>query len=123
MKEVRVHGRFGQPVGKLVAALSRHAGQKGKHVQIFNCFAAYRPGGPMYTVLRTAEESVRQRSANNTCPDVVVVLDNSLFASQDVTKGLKPGGTVPRSSPMMIARCRYDSSTMRLSKSSYGYER
>ena len=94
MKEVRVHGRFGQPVGKLVAALSRHVSQKGKHVQVFNCFAAYRPGGPMYTVLRTAEESVRQRSANNTCPDVVVVLDNSLFASQDVTKGLKPGGTV-----------------------------
>ena len=94
MQEVRVHGRFGQPVGKLVAALSRHASQKGKHVQIFNCFAAYRPGGPMYTVLRSADETVRQRSANNTSPDVVVVLDNSLFASQDVTKGLKPGGTV-----------------------------
>lgn len=94
MQEVRVHGRFGQPVGKLVAALSRHASQKGKHVQVFNCFAAYRPGGPMYTVLRTADEAVRQRSANNVSPDVVVVLDNSLFASQDVTKGLKPGGTV-----------------------------
>ena len=94
MREVRVHGRFGQPVGKLVGALGKYAMKKGKHVQIFNCFAAFRPGGPMFTVLRTATEVIRERSANNVTPDIVVVLDNSLFASQDLTKGLKPGGTV-----------------------------
>lgn len=94
MTEVRVHGRFGQPVGKIVATLGKHAMKQGKHVQIFNSFAAYRPGGPMYTVLRTDLEPVRERSANNVSPDVVVVMDNSLFASQDVTKGLKPGGIV-----------------------------
>lgn len=94
MREIRVHGRFGQPVGKLVGALGNHAMKKGLHVQIFNCFAAFRPGGPMYTVLRTAEEPIRERSANNVTPDIVVVLDNSLFASQDVTKGLKRGGVV-----------------------------
>jgi len=94
MKEVRVHGRFGQPVGKVVGTLGKYAMKKGKHVQIFNCFAAVRPGGPMFTVLRTADGAVRERSANNVTPDIVVVLDNSLFASQDVTKGLKPGGIV-----------------------------
>jgi len=94
MREIRVHGRFGQPVGKLVGTLGKYAMKKGKHVQIFNCFAAFRPGGPMYTVLRTSEAPVRERSANNVTPDIVVVLDNSLFASQDVTKGLKPGGVV-----------------------------
>jgi pyruvate ferredoxin oxidoreductase gamma subunit len=94
MKEIRVHGRFGQPVGKIVATLGKHAMKQGKHVQIFNSFAAYRPGGPMYTVLRTDLAPVRERSSNNVSPDVVVVLDNSLFASQDVTKGLKPGGIV-----------------------------
>ena len=94
MREVRVHGRFGQPVGKLVAALGKHAMKKGLHVQIFNCFAAYRPGGPMYTVLRTAAGPIRERSSNNVSPDIVVVLDNSLFSSQDLTKGLKPGGVL-----------------------------
>jgi pyruvate ferredoxin oxidoreductase gamma subunit len=94
MREVRVHGRFGQPVGKLVAALGKHAMKKGLHVQIFNSFAPFRPGGPMYAVLRTAAEPVRERSANNVAPDIVVVLDNSLFASQDLTKGLKPGGVI-----------------------------
>ena len=94
MKEVRVHGRFGQPVGKIVAALGKYAMKQGRHVQIFNSFAAYRPGGPMYTVIRTDAAPIRRRSANNVSPDVVVVLDNSLFHSQDVTKGLKAGGTV-----------------------------
>jgi len=94
MREVRLHGRFGQPVGKLAGALGAYAMKNGKHVQVFNSFAAFRPGGPMYAVLRTDAEPIRERSSNNTRPDVVIVLDNSLFASQDVTKGLKEGGIV-----------------------------
>jgi pyruvate ferredoxin oxidoreductase gamma subunit len=94
MQEIRVHGRFGQPVGKVVTALGRHAQKKGKHVQIFNSFAAYRPGGPMFAVIRTDDAPVRLRSTNSVNPDIVVILDNSLFASQDLIKGLKPGGIV-----------------------------
>lgn len=94
MQEIRVHGRFGQPVGKVVTALGRQAQKNGKHIQIFNSFAAYRPGGPMFTVIRTDEVPVRLRSTNSVNPDIVVVLDNSLFSSQDLTKGLKPGGIV-----------------------------
>jgi pyruvate ferredoxin oxidoreductase gamma subunit len=94
MREIRLHGRFGQPVGALANALARHAMKQGRHVQVFNAFAAFRPGGPMYAVVRVADAPIRERSANNTAPDIVVVLDNSLFAAVDVTKGLKPGGTV-----------------------------
>lgn len=94
MKEIRLHGRFGQPVAKLATAVAKHAIEKGKHVQMFNSFAAFRPGGPMYAVVRTGDEPIRERSANTVKPDVVMVLDNSLFAAVDVTKGLKPGGTV-----------------------------
>lgn len=94
MREIRMHGRFGQPVAKLATAVAKYAVEHGKHVQMFNSFAAFRPGGPMYTVVRTGAEPIRERSTNNVKPDIVVVLDNSLFEAVDVTKGLKPGGTV-----------------------------
>ena len=94
MVEIRFHGRFGQPVAKLAAAIAMYALDKGIHVQLFNSFTAVRPGGPMYTLVRIDAAPIRQRSANGTNPDIVVVLDNSLFLVADVTKGLKPDGTV-----------------------------
>ena len=92
--EIRLHGRFGQPVAKLASAIAKKAMGNGKHVQIANAFAPFRPGGPMNIVIRTDAAPIRERAANNTKPDIVVVLDNSLFSSVDVTKGLKKGGTV-----------------------------
>jgi len=94
MREIRLHGRFGQPMAKLVSAIAKKAMGNGKHVQVANAFAPFRPGGPMHIVIRTDSEPIRERAANNTKPDIVVVLDNSLFASVDVTKGLKKCGTV-----------------------------
>ena len=94
MTEIRFHGRFGQPVGKLVRALGKYALSQGKNVQVFDAFAAVRPGAPMYSILRISDESIRERSANNTRPDMVVVLDNSVFGVADVTKGLKSSGQV-----------------------------
>lgn len=94
MTEIRFHGRFGQPVGKLVRALGKYALSQGKNVQVFDAFAAVRPGAPMYSILRLSNEAIRERSANNTRPDMVIVLDNSLFGVADVTKGLKSSGQV-----------------------------
>lgn len=94
MIEIRFHGRFGQPVGKLARSIGKLALQRGKHVQVFDAFAAVRPGAPMYSVVRVANDRIRERSANNTNPDVVVILDNSLFNVADVTKGLKKNGVV-----------------------------
>ncbi|MDR3565902.1 MAG: 2-oxoacid:acceptor oxidoreductase family protein [Negativicutes bacterium] len=94
MREIRLHGRFGQPFGKLATAIGKYAMAQGKHAQVFNAFAAFRPGGPTYAVVRTDADPIRIRSSNNVTPDIVVILDNSLFAATDVTKGLKPGGIV-----------------------------
>jgi pyruvate ferredoxin oxidoreductase gamma subunit len=94
MTEIRFHGRFGQPVGKLVRALGNYALSQGRNVQVFDSFAAFRPGAPMYSILRISDQPIRVRSANNTRPDMVVVLDNSLFGVTDVTKGLKSSGQV-----------------------------
>ena len=94
MTEIRFYGRFGQPVQKLARTVGKYALSQGKNVQVFDAFAAYRPGAPLYSNVRVANEYIRERSANNTRPDIVVVLDNSLFGVADVTKGLKAGGTV-----------------------------
>ena len=94
MSEIRLHGRFGQPVAKLASAIAKKAMANGKHVQVANAFAPFRPGGPMNVVIRTDAAPIRERAANNTKPDIVVVLDNSLFPATDVTKGLKKGGKV-----------------------------
>ena len=94
MTEIRLHGRFGQPVGKIARAIGKYALEQGLRVQVFDAFAAYRPGAPMYSVVRLDQQFIRERSANGTKPDVVFVLDNSLFAVTDVTKGLKPNGRI-----------------------------
>lgn len=104
MIELRFHGRFGQPVGKVTRAIANQLMTEGKHVQVFDSFAAFRPGNPMFSTLRVSEEVIRERSTHDTYPDVVLVLDNSLFKITDVTKGLKSGGTVMalRESPEVL---------------------
>ncbi|MGE5577552.1 MAG: 2-oxoacid:acceptor oxidoreductase family protein [Syntrophothermus sp.] len=94
MKEVRFQGRYDQDVAGFAAHLARAAMGNGKYVQVFDSFSAYRPGAPLQTVVRISDDQIRQRSAQGSAPDVVVVLDNSLFGVTDVTKGLKPGGIV-----------------------------
>ena len=83
MCEIRLNGRFGQPVARLASAIAKKAMANGKHVQVANAFAPFRPGGPMNVVIRTDAAPIRERAATNTKPDIVVVLENSLFSSTD----------------------------------------
>ena len=94
MVEIKFLGRFGQPVGKITRTLGKQLMTEGKHVQVFDGFGAFRPGNPTNSTLRVSEKVILERSENETTPDVVIVLDNSLFGISDVTKGLKPDGVV-----------------------------
>ncbi|MBE3571552.1 MAG: 2-oxoacid:acceptor oxidoreductase family protein [Moorella humiferrea] len=94
MIEIRFHGRYGQPVAAIAGKVAQAALAAGKYVQVFENFGAYRPGAAMHAVVRIDDEFIRERSANATRPDVAVVLDNSVAAVVDVTKGLKKGGTI-----------------------------
>jgi len=94
MRQIRLNGRFGQPIGEIAAKIGNYALEKGSRVQVFNTFAAVRPGAPMFSVVRIADEEILERSASEVTPDIVVVFDNSLFTADNVIKGLKPGGTV-----------------------------
>jgi len=94
MKEIRLHGRFGQPVGDLVKRIANYALEKGCHVQAFNSFAAVRQGAPTFGVIRIDRQEILARSTPEVNADIVIVLDNSLFAGGGVLKGLKSPGVV-----------------------------
>jgi len=94
MTEIRFHGRFGQPIQKITRAVGQYALEKGKHVQVFDAFAAVRPGAPMYSVVRVDDSPIRERSSNSAAPNIIMVFDNSLFSVTDVFKGLKAGGKI-----------------------------
>ncbi|MGI1660198.1 MAG: 2-oxoacid:acceptor oxidoreductase family protein [Desulfitobacterium sp.] len=94
MIEIKFLGRFGQPVGKITRTMGKRLMSEGRHVQVFDGFGAFRPGNLSNSTLRVSDKAIIERSENETTPDIVVVLDNSLFAVSDVTKGLKPNGKV-----------------------------
>ena len=93
MQEIRFHGRGGQ--GTVVASilLAKAFFRAGYWVQTFPVFGVERRGAPVEAYLRLDKEKILIRS-NVYTPDHVVVQDEKLLDSVDVTAGLKPGGWV-----------------------------
>jgi 2-oxoacid:acceptor oxidoreductase gamma subunit (pyruvate/2-ketoisovalerate family) len=93
MHEIRFHGRGGQ--GTVVASilLAKAFFQTGYFVQTFPLFGVERRGAPVEAYLRLDNEKILVRS-NIYTPDHVIVQDIKLLDSIDVTKGLKPGGSI-----------------------------
>lgn len=93
MYEIRFHGRGGQ--GTVVASilLAKAFFKTGYYVQTFPLFGVERRGAPVESYLRLNKEKILIRS-NIYSPDHIVVQDMKLVHSIDVTKGLKPGGSI-----------------------------
>lgn len=93
MHELRFHGRGGQ--GTVVASilLAKAFFKTGYYVQTFPLFGVERRGAPVESYLRLDKEKILIRS-NLYTPDHIVVQDMKLIHSVDVTKGLKPGGSI-----------------------------
>jgi pyruvate ferredoxin oxidoreductase gamma subunit len=93
MHEIRFHGRGGQ--GTVVASilLAKAFFKTGYYVQTFPLFGVERRGAPVEAYLRLDEEKILVRS-NIYTPDHIIVQDIKLLDSIDVTKGLKPAGSI-----------------------------
>ncbi|MFQ5486265.1 MAG: 2-oxoacid:acceptor oxidoreductase family protein, partial [Desulfobacterales bacterium] len=93
MKEIRLHGRGGQ--GTVVASviLAKAFFSVGYYVQSFPHFGVERRGAPVEAYLRFDKKKILIRSSVYN-PDVVIVQDRKLLETADVTKGLKPGGSI-----------------------------
>ncbi|MGD9520053.1 MAG: 2-oxoacid:acceptor oxidoreductase family protein [Armatimonadota bacterium] len=91
--EVRWHGRGGQGAKTAGYILAVAAAEQGKQVQAFPEYGAERRGAPMRSYVRISDAPIRLRCAVRS-PEVVIVLDDTLLETEDVTSGLVDGGWV-----------------------------
>lgn len=91
--EIRWHGRGGQGAKTASLLLADVAFNTGKFVQGFPEYGPERMGAPITAYNRISDEKIRVHS-NIYEPDFVVVVDETLLDSVDVTKGLKKEGAI-----------------------------
>ena len=84
--EIRWHGRGGQGAKTAALLLADVAFMTGKHVQGFPEYGPERMGAPITAYDRISDTEIRVHS-NIYEPDYVVVVDDTLLHSVDVTKG------------------------------------
>lgn len=93
LTEIRWHGRGGQGAKTAALLLADVAFQTGKFVQGFPEYGPERMGAPITAYNRISDREIRTHS-NIYEPEFVVVVDQSLLETIDVTAGLKEGGCV-----------------------------
>lgn len=91
MLEIRFHGRGGQGAVTSAELLAQAAIEEGKYARAFPSFGPERRGAPVSAFCRIDDKPVTLRTSIDS-PDVVVVLDPSLFSAVDVTRGLRKDG-------------------------------
>ena len=91
--EIRWHGRGGQGAKTAALLLADAAFNTGKYVQGFPEYGPERMGAPITAYNRISTERSTVHS-NIYEPDYVVVVDETLIAAVDVTRGLKAGGAI-----------------------------
>ena len=91
--EIRWHGRGGQGAKTASLLLADAAFNTGKYVQGFPEYGPERMGAPITAYNRISDQRSTVHS-NIYEPDYVVVVDETLLSSVDVTAGLNPEGAI-----------------------------
>lgn len=91
--EIRWHGRGGQGAKTAALLLADAAFNTGKYIQGFPEYGPERMGAPITAYNRISNNPITIHS-NIYEPDYVVVVDDTLLDSIDVTSGLKPNGSI-----------------------------
>ena len=93
LTEIRWHGRGGQGAKTAALLLADVTFSIGKNVQGFPEYGPERMGAPITAYDRISDRPIRVHS-NIYEPDYVVVVDETLLHSVDVTHGLKEDGGI-----------------------------
>ena len=93
MIEIRWHGRGGQGAKTASLLLADAAFNTGKYIQGFPEYGPERMGAPITAYNRISSSPIRIHS-NIYEPGYVVVVDDTLLESVDVTAGLKEDGAI-----------------------------
>ncbi len=91
--EIRWHGRGGQGAKTASLLLADAAFNTGKYIQGFPEYGPERMGAPITAYNRISNKPITIHS-NIYYPDFVVVVDDTLLESVDVTAGLKENGGI-----------------------------
>ena len=91
--EIRWHGRGGQGAKTASLLLADAAFNTGKYIQGFPEYGPERMGAPITAYNRISNKPITIHS-NIYEPDYVVVVDDTLLESVDVTSGLKKEGAI-----------------------------
>lgn len=91
--EIRWHGRGGQGTKTASLLFADAAFNTGKYIQGFPEYGPERMGAPITAYNRISTSPIRLHS-NIYEPDYVVVVDDTLLESVDVTAGLKETGAI-----------------------------
>ena len=91
--EIRWHGRGGQGAKTASLLLADAAFNTGKYIQGFPEYGPERMGAPITAYNRISDDPITIHS-NIYEPDFVVVVDDTLLESVDVTAGLKKEGAI-----------------------------
>lgn len=91
--EIHQHGRGGQGAKTAALLLADVAFSTGMYVQGFPEYGPERMGAPITAYNRLSNKQIRVHS-NIYDPDYVVVVDETLLDSVDVTEGLKEEGAI-----------------------------
>ena len=91
--EIRWHGRGGQGAKTASLLLADAAFNTGKYIQGFPEYGPERMGAPITAYNRISNKPITIHS-NIYYPDFVVVVDDTLLESVDVTAGLKNDGGI-----------------------------
>ena len=103
--EIRWHGRGGQGAKTAALLLADVAFKTGAYVQGFPEYGPERMGAPITAYNRISRNEIRVHS-NIYTPDLVVVVDESLLESVDVTAGLKKEGAIIVNTPKSAEEIR-----------------
>ena len=103
MMEIRFHGRGGQGTVVATILLAKAFFDAGCWVQSFPLFGVERRGAPVEAYLRVDSKQILIRT-NVYQPDHLVILDQTLLNSGDLTRGLRPGGWVLLNAPESARR-------------------
>ena len=99
--EIRWHGRGGQGAKTAALLLADVAFKTGQYVQGFPEYGPERMGAPITAYNRISKSQIRVHS-NIYTPDLVIVVDETLLHSVDVTAGLKEDGAIIINTPKSV---------------------
>ena len=96
--EIRWHGRGGQGAVTASKLLADAALSEGFYIQAFPEYGAERMGAPVRSFNRISSEIINIHCQISD-PDIVMVLDQTLLETIDVTAGIKNGGSIIINTP------------------------